>query len=81
MGQKQKMEKKEEERLNDGNKNGQLSIATPPWVAHAKPPRPKLQFYGQFSSHPENVSVKLLTSAVLRSLFSPGFWVERKLAV
>ena len=38
MGQKQK--KKEKERLNDGNKNGELRIATPPRVAHAKPPGP-----------------------------------------
>ena len=46
VGQKQKTEskkKKEEkkERLNDGNNNGQLCIATPPRVAHAKPPGPK----------------------------------------
>ena len=26
--------------LNDGNNNGQLRIATPPRVAHAKPPGP-----------------------------------------
>ena len=35
MGQKQK------KRLNEGNNNGQLRIATPPRVAHAKPPGPK----------------------------------------
>ena len=29
------------ERLTDGNNNGQLRIATPPQVAHAKPPGPK----------------------------------------
>ena len=34
--------KREEERLNDGNNNGQLCIATPHRVAHAKPPGPKL---------------------------------------
>ena len=31
-------EKRKRERLNDGNNNGQLRIATPPRVAHAKPP-------------------------------------------
>ena len=42
VGQKQKMEReKKEVRQNDGNKNGQLRIATPPRVAHAKPPGPK----------------------------------------
>ena len=39
VGQKQKTEK--EERLNNGNNNGQLRIAMPPRVAHAKPPGPK----------------------------------------
>ena len=35
---KRRREKKEKkkERLNDGNNNGQLRIATPPQVAHAK---------------------------------------------
>ena len=42
VGQKQKMEKKREERPNDGNNNGQLRIATTPRVAHAKPLGPKL---------------------------------------
>ena len=46
VGQKQKTEREKErkrrERLNDGNNNGQLRIATPPRVAHAKPPGPKL---------------------------------------
>ena len=45
MSQKQKTEKREKERkkerLNDGNNNGQLCIATPPRVAHAKLPGPK----------------------------------------
>ena len=44
VGQKQKTKKKErkreEERPNDGNNNGQLRKATPPWVTHAKPPGP-----------------------------------------
>ena len=43
MGQKQKTEKKrerEKERTKVGNNNGQLRIATPPHVAHAKPPGP-----------------------------------------
>ena len=44
VGQKQKTEKKErkreEERPNDGNNNGQLRIATPPWVVRAKLPGP-----------------------------------------
>ena len=26
-----------------GNNNGQLRIATPPWVAHLKPPGPKFK--------------------------------------
>ena len=46
VGQKQKTEKKErkreEERPNDGNNNGQLRIATPSRVAHAKLPGPIL---------------------------------------
>ena len=38
VGQKQKTEKKKErERAKVGNNNGQLHIATPPLVAHAKP--------------------------------------------
>ena len=46
VGQKQKTERKERkkerkrERLNDGNNNGQLRIATPPRVVHAKLPGP-----------------------------------------
>ena len=35
---KKKKERKKRERLNDGNNNGQLCIAKPHWVAHAKPP-------------------------------------------
>ena len=43
MDPKQKMERKKERRgLNDGNNNGQLRIATPPRVAHAKPTGPIL---------------------------------------
>ena len=40
MGQKQKTEggKEKKERLNVGNNNGQLRIAKPPRVVHAKPP-------------------------------------------
>ena len=34
---------KGKERLNDCNNNGQLRIATPPRVAHAKLPGPKLR--------------------------------------
>ena len=34
---------KEEERAKVGNDNGQLRIATPPRVAHAKPPAPILR--------------------------------------
>ena len=41
MGQKQKTEKRKRRGLNDGNNNGQLRIATPPRVAHAKTPGPK----------------------------------------
>ena len=33
--------KKKKKRLNDGNNNGQLRIATPPRVAHTKPAGPK----------------------------------------
>ena len=44
VGQKQKTERKKErekkKRANDGNNNGQLCIAKPPCVAHAKPPGP-----------------------------------------
>ena len=42
VGQKQKTEKKKEkkERPKVGNNNGQLRIATPPWVGHAKPHGP-----------------------------------------
>ena len=46
VGQKQKTEKKKErkkERAKVGNNNGQLRIATPPRVAHAKPPGPKVK--------------------------------------
>ena len=45
VGQKQKTEKKEEERLKVGNNNGQLRIANnPPRFAHANPPGPKSSF-------------------------------------
>ena len=40
VGQKQKTERKERRRPKVGNNNGQLRIATPPRVAHAKPPGP-----------------------------------------
>ena len=33
-------EEREKERLNNDKNNGQLRIATPPRVAHAKPPGP-----------------------------------------
>ena len=40
VGQKQKMEKREKKRRPKVfNNNGQLHIATPPRVAHVKPPR------------------------------------------
>ena len=51
VGQKQKTERerKREERKKErpkvGNNNGQLHIATPLRVAHAKPPGPKFQCY------------------------------------
>ena len=42
VGQKQKTEeKKKKDRAKLGNNNGQLRIATPPQVTHAKPPGPK----------------------------------------
>ena len=46
VGQKQKTERKkrEKERPKVGNNNGQLRIATPPRVAHAKPPGPKFGY-------------------------------------
>ena len=42
VGQKQKTERKREKerRAKVGNNNGQLHFATPPLVAHAKPPGP-----------------------------------------
>ena len=48
MGQKQITEGKKErerkkERAKVGNNYGQLRIATPLWVAHAKPPGPKTE--------------------------------------
>ena len=42
VGQKQKTERKERRRPKVGNNNGQLRIATPTRVAHAKPPGPKV---------------------------------------
>ena len=39
-GSKAKDGEIDKERLTDGNNNGQLRIATPPRVAHAKPPGP-----------------------------------------
>ena len=39
VGQKQKRER-EKERTKVGNNNGELCIATPPRVVHAKPPGP-----------------------------------------
>ena len=62
VGQKQKTEKKKRERAKVGNNNGQLRIATPPWMAHAKPPGPKprwdLKTRGQEESpgHPNFIS-------------------------
>ena len=54
MGQKQKTERekerREKERPKVGNNNGRLQIATPPRVAHAKPPGPA----GIPSSYPSN---------------------------
>ena len=44
VGQKQKKEReKEKERTKVGNNNGQLCIATPPWVVHVKPPGPSIE--------------------------------------
>ena len=41
VGQKQKTEReRKKERPQVGNNNGQLRIATPPRVVHAKPPGP-----------------------------------------
>ena len=43
VGQKQRTKReREKKRANDGNNNSQLRIATPPLVAHAKPPGPIL---------------------------------------
>ena len=44
VGQKQKTEKREKGGPKVGNNNSQLRIATPPRVAHAKPPGPKCFF-------------------------------------
>ena len=50
VGQKQKTERKREKRkerkTERSNNNGQLRIATPPRVAHAKPPGPKSNLFG-----------------------------------
>ena len=43
--QKQKTERKR--RAKVGNNNGQLRIAMPPRVTHAKPPWPKFSFPGK----------------------------------
>ena len=40
-GGKKRRRKKRRERLNEGNNNGHLRIATPPRVPYAKPPGPK----------------------------------------
>ena len=40
--ERKKKKKRERERPKVGNNNGQLRIATPPRVAHAKPPGPKV---------------------------------------
>ena len=40
---RQRKKEREKERTKVGNNNGQLHIATPPRVAHAKPPGPKDQ--------------------------------------
>ena len=37
--------------MNDGNNNGQLRIATPPRVAHAKPPGPIILNYSLIFAH------------------------------
>ena len=53
-----KEKRKKEERPKVGNNNGQLRIATPPRVAHAKPPRPKSQFQFAIFSEDCNQWVK-----------------------
>ena len=50
VGQKQKTEEKEK-RPKVGNNNGQLRIATPPRVVHAKPPGPKYDLDKQLNPH------------------------------
>ena len=45
VGQKQKKEREKRRRAKLVNNNGQLCIATPPRVAHAKSPGPILLFY------------------------------------
>ena len=65
LGQKER----ERERLNDGNKNGQLRIAMPPRVAHAKPPGPILFFYEK--THTDFRGFFLLIMASVRS-WPPG---------
>ena len=51
LGQVWQKEKRKKERLNDGNNNGQLRIATPPRVAHAKPPGPKCLVYKRLNQN------------------------------
>ena len=48
VGQKQNR-KRDKDRLNDGNNNGQLRIAMPPQVAHAKPPGSIWEEWGKSS--------------------------------
>ena len=69
VGHKQKTERKREKerRLNDGNNNGQLRIATPPRVGHAKPPGPT-----------GNTKQMLLNVFKLRlGAFLPKGWVSK----
>ena len=51
VGQKQKTEREKERRPKVGNNNGQRRIASPPRVAHAKPPGTKIIFIEPVSKH------------------------------
>ena len=62
VGQKQKTEKKKEERAKVGNNNGQLRIATPPCVAHAKQPGPIFGFTDRVRSRSPGPTLEYSTS-------------------
>ena len=68
VGQKQKTEREKERRPKLGNNNGQLCIAMPPRVAHAKPPGPMKKVSHNlktFFNRKYNTGVELVYSSVV----------------